>query len=199
MLTSGEKAEDLSQFSRYTAAHLLKPVDTEELLETIMEVMGHKTREDEKRTEVSREEETSKGKETFTMRILVAEDNAVNQRLIRRLLEKKGHKVEITDDGKTAVETFIKKAGNPCEKFHLVLMDIQMPNMDGVEATREIRKIDQETPIIALTAHAMKGDKRRFLSQGMDDYVSKPIEKSVLFEVIKKYMHNPDKPGPKKD
>jgi CheY-like chemotaxis protein len=121
------------------------------------------------------------------MRILVAEDNAVNQRLIRRLLEKKGHKVEIASDGKTAVETFLKKAGNPREKFQLVLMDIQMPNMDGVEATREIRKIDRKIPIVALTAHAMKGDKGRFLSQGMDDYISKPIEKSLLFEVINKY------------
>jgi len=188
LLTSGEKAEDLSQLTRYTAAHLLKPVNTEELLETILEVMGYKTRKDDKRTEAPREEETGEEKETFTMRILVAEDNTVNQRLIRRLLEKKGHKVEIADDGKTAVETFIKKAGNPREKFHLVLMDIQMPNMDGVEATREIRKIDKKTPVIALTAHAMKGDKGRFLSQGMDDYVSKPIEKSVLFEVINKYM-----------
>jgi CheY-like chemotaxis protein len=188
LLTSGEKAEDLSEFTRYASAHLLKPADTQELLETILEVMGYKTRGDDERKEAIREGKTGDGKETAAMRILVAEDNAVNQRLIRRLLEKKGHKVEIADDGKTAVETFIKKAGNPREKFHLVLMDIQMPNMDGVEATREIRKIDRKTPIIALTAHAMKGDKGRFLSQGMNDYVSKPIEKSVLFEVINKYM-----------
>jgi len=189
LLTSGEKAEDLSEFNtRYASAHLLKPINTKELLDTILEVMGYKTREDDKRKEVFREGETGDEKEAVAMRILVAEDNAVNQRLIRRLLEKKGHKVEIAADGKTAVETFLKKAGNPREKFHLVLMDIQMPNMDGVEATGEIRKIDRKIPIIALTAHAMKGDKGRFLSQGMDDYVSKPIEKSVLFEVINKYI-----------
>ncbi len=189
LLTSGEKSEDLPEInSRYASAHLLKPANTKELLETILEVMGYKTREDDERKEASREGKTGNEKETAAMRILVAEDNAVNQRLIRRLIEKKGHKVEIANDGKTAVETFIKKAGNPREKFHLVLMDIQMPNMDGVEATREIRKIDRKIPIIALTAHAMKGDKGRFLCQGMNDYVSKPIEKSVLFEVINKYM-----------
>jgi PAS domain S-box-containing protein len=200
LLTSGEKAEDLSQFNtRYASAHLLKPVNTQELLETILEVMGYITREDDKGKETTGEEEAGDEKETVSMRILVAEDNAVNQRLIRRLLEKKGHKVEIASDGKTAVETFLKKAGNPREKFQLVLMDIQMPNMDGVEATREIRKIDRKIPIVALTAHAMKGDRGRFLSQGMDDYVSKPIEKSVLFEVINKYMHHPDKPEPKRD
>jgi PAS domain S-box-containing protein len=189
LLTSGEKVEDLSQFNtRDASAHLLKPINTQELLETILEVMGYKTSEADKRKEAFKEGETGDEKETLTMRILVAEDNPVNQRLIRRLLEKRGHKVEIADDGKTAVETFKKKAGNPREKFHLVLMDIQMPNMDGVEATREIRKIDKKIPIIALTAHAMKGDKGRFLSQGMDDYISKPIEKSVLFEVINKYI-----------
>jgi PAS domain S-box-containing protein len=199
LLTSGEKAEDLSQFTPYTSAHLLKPVNIQELLDTILEVMGYKPRKDKKREEAIREGETSEEKEIVNMRILVAEDNAVNQRLIRRLLEKKGHKVDIAGDGKTAVETFIKKAGNPREKFHLVLMDIQMPNMDGVEATREIRRIDKKIPIIALTAHAMKGDKGRFLSQGMDDYLSKPIEKSVLFEVINKYMPHPDKQEPKRD
>jgi two-component system sensor histidine kinase/response regulator len=191
LLTSGEKAEDLPQsYSRYASAHLMKPVNTQELLGTILEVMGYKNREDDKRKEAPGKGETGdeNEKETVAMRILVAEDNAVNQRLIRRLLEKKGHKVEIAIDGKTAVETFKKKSGNPQEKFHLILMDIQMPNMDGVEATREIRKIDDKIPIIALTAHAMKGDRGRFLSQGMDDYVSKPIEKSVLFEVINKYM-----------
>jgi len=189
LLTSGEKAEEICQFNtRYASAHLLKPVDTRELLETIMEVMGYKPRENNKGKEITVEEEAGDKKETVSMRILVAEDNVVNQRLIRRLLEKRGHQVEIASDGKTAVETFLKKAGNPLEKFQLVLMDIQMPNMDGVEATREIRKIDRKIPIIALTAHAMKGDRGRFLSQGLDDYVSKPIEKSVLFEVINKYM-----------
>jgi CheY-like chemotaxis protein len=125
------------------------------------------------------------------IRILVAEDNAINQRLIKRLLEKAGFAVELARDGKEALDTFINlnKAGNLPDKLDLILMDIQMPIMDGMEATRAIKKIDKDIPVIALTAHAMKGDREKFLAAGMDDYISKPIDKAMLFEIIKKYVH----------
>ncbi|UCH98336.1 MAG: response regulator [Candidatus Aminicenantes bacterium] len=189
LLTSGIKAEDLPEFKAQDAsAHLLKPINSQELLETILEVMGYKTRKEDRENAPGQKEKTGIKEKKAGMRILVAEDNIINQRLIRRLLEKKGHKVEIVQDGNAVVETFIKRAGNPQEKFHLILMDIQMPDMDGLEATREIRKLDRKVPIIALTAHAMKGDKGRFLSQGMNDYISKPIDKSILFKILDEYM-----------
>jgi len=78
-------------------------------------------------------------------------------------------------------------------RYDLVLMDIQMPVMDGMEAARRIRKIDANIPIIALTAYAMKGDRKKFLSRGMNDYIAKPIEKKLLFKIIDKYM--PEKGG----
>ena len=143
---------------------------------------------DQKKQALIEEEKKRDESENPPLRVLVAEDNVINQRLIKRMLEKRGEKAEIARDGKETIAMFIKKAGNPREKFDLILMDIQMPLMDGVEATRQIRKIDKNIPIIALTAHAMKGDKEKFLSAGMDDYISKPLEKNKLFEIIDKYV-----------
>jgi CheY-like chemotaxis protein len=189
LLTSGLKIDDLSGLDRrQVSAHLLKPVDSQELLGAIYNVMGHKTGEDLKKKYARGGEDEEETESKVSIRILVAEDNSINQRLIRKLLEKKGHKVEIVQNGKEAVDIFTQKAGNPDEKFQLILMDIQMPLMDGVEATRRIRKIDKNIPIIALTAHAMKGDKGKFLSEGMNDYVSKPIDKTLLFRIIEKYV-----------
>jgi signal transduction histidine kinase/ligand-binding sensor domain-containing protein/ActR/RegA family two-component response regulator len=126
---------------------------------------------------------TRRLKET-SLRILVAEDNAVNQRLAKRLLEKHGHCVTVAADGREAVETLRRSNW----EFDAVLMDIQMPEMDGLDATREIRKIEssgpRHIPIIALTAHAMKRDQERCLAAGMDRHLSKPIEKDLLLEVL---------------
>lgn len=117
---------------------------------------------------------------------LVAEDNKVNQKLVSRMLTKQGFKVTIVENGREALE-YIQ--GRPNPPIHLVLMDIQMPLMDGVEATRAIRQWEKnraqpQIPIIALTAHAIKGDKERFLKAGMDAYVSKPIKIGELFSAI---------------
>ena len=106
---------------------------------------------------------------TRSLNILLAEDNPVNQRLTLRLLEKQNHKVTIVDNGQKAVHAVQKDA------FDLVLMDVQMPEMDGLEASREIRRHKQTVPIIALTAHAMEEDRQRCLDAGMDGYLSKPI------------------------
>ncbi len=127
-------------------------------------------------------------------RILVAEDNPVNQKLIRIMLTKAGCRAEIASSGKEAVDRF---TASP-DAFDMIFMDIQMPDMDGVSATQKIREWEWaenkmgepyvRMPIIAMTAHAMKGDREEFLMAGMDDYVSKPIERDVVFYIIEKYM-----------
>ena len=114
--------------------------------------------------------------------ILLAEDNVINQKLAVRILEKQGHVVTVANDGQEALEVFGK------DSFDLILMDVQMPKMDGFEATRLIRKKEKEIkghiPIIAMTAHAMKGDRERCLDAGMDDYISKPLKLDDLFKII---------------
>ena len=117
------------------------------------------------------------------LRILVAEDNVVNQKLLLRMMERAGHRVALACDGSEAVELYRHS------DFDLVLMDIQMPNKGGVEAAAEIRSIDRESrrgkvPIIALTAHALEGDREKFLALGMDEYLPKPIDRQELFRVL---------------
>ena len=117
------------------------------------------------------------------LRILMAEDNTVNQKLVSRLLEKRGYSVVTVTDGQEALAALEK------EHFDVVLMDVHMPSMGGFEATAAIRKRERERPtppvrIIAMTASAMKGDRERCLAAGMDGYVSKPIRDKELFETI---------------
>jgi CheY-like chemotaxis protein len=117
-----------------------------------------------------------------SLRVLLAEDNHVNQRLGMRLLEKRGHKVTLASNGREAVEAVQEAA------FDLVLMDVQMPEMDGIEATLAIRareaRVGGRQHIVALTAHAMKGDEIRCYEAGMDGYLSKPIDPEELDEIL---------------
>ena len=120
-----------------------------------------------------------------SFRILVAEDNSVNRRLATRLLEKRGHSVAVAANGREAVAAIGK------ESFDLVLMDMQMPEMDGFEATAANRQKEKFTgtrlPIVALTAHAMKGDREKCMEAGMDGYLAKPIRPDELDEIIEKH------------
>jgi CheY-like chemotaxis protein len=122
----------------------------------------------------------------------VAEDNPVNQKLIVRLLEKLGLQADVVGNGAEAVEAFSLRS------YSAVLMDCQMPEMDGFEATVAIRRQNQQdgmhTPIIAVTAHAMKGDRERCLAAGMDDYVTKPIRPDILKKVLEQWL--PPIPAP---
>ncbi len=156
-------------------ASLLKPVNAAELLSVIRSVLGADG--------CSQPPEAHSGRMSgYPSRVLVAEDSRVNQELIRRLLEKWGHIAVLAEDGQKALALFEK------ENFDLVLMDLQMPEMNGFEATAAIRQREHDTanrvPIIALTAHALKGDRERCIAAGMDDYVSKPINAQKLFDMI---------------
>jgi two-component system sensor histidine kinase/response regulator len=132
------------------------------------------------------------------LRVLLAEDNAVNQMLAVRLLEKRGYTVTVAVNGREALAAFEN------ESFDVILMDIQMPEMDGFEATAAIRLKEKSTgghiPIIAMTAHSLVGDQERCLAAGMDGYVSKPIRTHQLFAVIegvKEFEANPSALGEK--
>jgi CheY-like chemotaxis protein len=124
--------------------------------------------------------------EIHCWQILLAEDNIVNQRVAAALLEKHGHTVVVANNGREALEAL------RCQRFDIILMDVQMPEMDGIEATAVIREKERQSgthmPIIAMTAHAMKGDRERFLQAGMDEHVPKPINVKQLFEVINRLI-----------
>jgi CheY-like chemotaxis protein len=164
--------------------HLVKPVRQADLRAAIIEVLeAREAREAQRSQDRTAEAEEGSG---ASLRILLAEDNLVNQRLALRVLEKRGHAVTLANHGKDAVEEFRKG------KFDIVLMDIQMPEMDGFEATAAIRshevKAGGRTPIMAMTAHAMQGDRERCLAAGMDGYVSKPIRPEDLFHELERLV-----------
>jgi CheY-like chemotaxis protein len=128
------------------------------------------------------------------LRVLVAEDSPVNQLLAVRLLEKRGHVVEVAGTGTGALDALER------QPFDLVLMDVQMPEMDGLEATVAIRERERASggrrvPIVAMTANAMVGDKERCLEAGMDGYLSKPIQVASLFAAIERLVPGPAEPS----
>jgi CheY-like chemotaxis protein/HPt (histidine-containing phosphotransfer) domain-containing protein len=156
-----------------------KPIKRTELLNAILTaVVGTSTADTEGQTKSRRRI----GRSERSLHLLLTEDNAVNQKLAVRLLEKRGHSVVVANNGKEALGAL------QGEEFDVVLMDVQMPEMDGFEATEAIRAQERQTgghiPIVAMTAHAMKGDRERCLEVGMDDYVSKPLQPSDLFEAV---------------
>jgi CheY-like chemotaxis protein len=157
------------------AQFLVKPVIQSELLDAILDALGRATP-----PEIEAPEPESAS--TAGLHILLAEDSIINQRVAVGLLSKWGHHVEVVSDGRDAVNALAER------DYDLVLMDVQMPVMDGLEATAMVRKQEAETsrhiPIIAMTASAMKGDRERFLAAGMDEYVSKPFEPEALRELI---------------
>jgi CheY-like chemotaxis protein len=166
------------------AAYLLKPIRQSELREAIARVLGAREQAGAIPLVTRYSLQDARDPETV-LRVLVAEDNPVNQRLAVRLLEKRGHRVVLAGNGREALEALAK------DSFDLVFMDVQMPEMDGIEATGGIRKremgTDRHQIVIALTAHAMKGDRDRCLAGGMDDYLSKPIRPQELDAMLEKY------------
>ena len=179
ILTSSPAIEDAHEARRLGVARYLgKPLRRAELRQAMISAIQKKV---PKERSAQRTAVTENG---HGMKILIAEDNAVNQRLAMRLLEKMGHLVTVAANGKEAVEC------HASESFDLILMDIQMPIMGGIEATQAIREAERNsgawTPIVATTAHAIKGDRQKCLDAGMDGYVSKPIRVDLLKSEIER-------------
>lgn len=183
MITSSDRRDEISRCRELgIAAHLIKPLKQSELFNSIAETLGMGG--EDHHTVKSKTAELAK--RIPPLKILLAEDSIVNQKLALALLQPRGHQIKVVTNGKDAVEQ------RKVEQFDLILMDVQMPEMDGLEATREIRKYEQEKdehiPIIAMTAHAMKGDRERCLEAGMDGYVSKPVRARDLYQMIEETL-----------
>ena len=185
VLTSGTRPEDHKRCCELNVArHLMKPVKQSELFDAIATSLG---------IVVPLDEEEHRAHQTCEaplppLRVLLAEDSLVNQKLTVGLMEKHGHVTVVANNGKEAI------AALASQQFDIVLMDVEMPEMDGLEATAIIRVTERQTgnhlPIIAMTAHAMKGDRERCLEAGMDAYVSKPIRARQLFETLQSVIRD---------
>jgi CheY-like chemotaxis protein len=173
------------------SSYLIKPIRQSQLQETLETVMGQRPSGESRSRRMTGQ--LPRLDEIRPLRVLLAEDNHINQRMIKELLSREGgHAVDIANNGNQAIELWQSKP------YDLILMDVQMPEMDGIEAAERIRQKEVELgrriPIIALTAHAMPGDRQRCLDAGMDDYLSKPLEPRRVFETIRHWCQ-PDLPG----
>jgi len=181
MLTSaGQRGDAARCLELGISAYLLKPINQQQLLETIC---GSLQKDAVTKTRPSLLTRHSIRESKRSLNILLAEDNLINQKLAVSLIQKMGHKVSIAQNGRLALEAIER------ETFDIILMDVQMPEMDGLEATQAIRERESlvgrpRIPIIAMTAYAMEGDRERCLEAGMDGYVSKPVNAQELFETI---------------
>lgn len=185
VLTSmGQRGDAVRLEALGCSGYLLKPVKQQMLFDAVVAVLGRK--EDTSTRLVTRHSLSENRK--LNLRLLLAEDNPINQKLALVLLQKAGYSIDAVETGLQALE---KVKVNP---YNAVLMDVQMPDMDGLEATRQIRAWEesngQHIPIIAMTAHAMPRDRERCIEAGMDDYITKPLEPRVLMNVLDRWTHN---------
>ncbi|MGB7283047.1 MAG: response regulator [Candidatus Acidiferrum sp.] len=186
MLTSAGHRGDAARCQELgVAAYLLKPIRQSELREAVARVLG--ARQDDGAIPLITRFSLQDAREPDAfLKVLLAEDNLVNQRLAVRLLEKRGHQVVVAATGLEALKALEK------ERFDLVLMDVQMPEMDGLEATAAIREKEKGTglrqAVVALTAHAMKGDREKCIAGGMDGYLTKPIRPQELDQLLDIYV-----------
>jgi len=183
MLTSAGRRGDAVRCRELgIAAYLHKPIKEVDLLQAVLLALGPRSTPQQNAELITRHTLRERSKK---LRILLAEDDLVNRELAERILKKSGHTVTAVRDGREAVAILEASGVNA---FDVVLMDVQMPGMDGLAATASIRKKERETgthlPIVAMTAHAMKGDRTRFLAAGMDGYIPKPVRAQELIKVI---------------
>jgi two-component system sensor histidine kinase/response regulator len=172
------------------AAYLTKPVKQSQLFDCLMVVLDRQERSDPQATPRIVTRHALAERDKRRLRILLAEDNPINQRVALKTLEKLGYRAEAVGNGAQAVEALTRR------RYDLVLMDVQMPEMDGMEATRRIRDQrstvrDHEVPVVALTAHAMKEDRDACLAAGMNDYLSKPIKPDELAAALARWLERP--------
>ena len=189
MLTSAGQPEDVARCRRLgISAYLTKPIKQSELFDVIVSAIGQSVGERPRAPQRSKRSRRGQRR----LQVLVAEDNQVNQLVATRILEKLGHHVTVVSNGREALVA--AQAG----KFDLIAMDVQMPELDGLDATSAIRAWEKSAgthiPIIAMTAHAMKGDRERCLAAGMDGYTSKPIRIRELEQAIARLV-SPSKPA----
>jgi CheY-like chemotaxis protein/HPt (histidine-containing phosphotransfer) domain-containing protein len=192
MLSSGARPGDRARcFELGISAYLTKPVKQSDLMDTIMGVLGSRLSKTRKRPGAVAEHPP---KAARSRRVLVAEDNAVNQQVAVGMLERAGHQATVAANGREVLAHLERGA------FDVVLMDVQMPEMDGLEATAAIRERERATgghlPIVALTAHAMKGDAERCLEAGMDAYLAKPLQPRELAAAIESVLGATGSPAP---
>ncbi len=194
MLTSGARPGDSAELLQIgVTLHLLKPAKQSEMYDAIVSSLSTTGVKPPERQEKTKElPETTPSLQE--LRILLAEDNVVNQKLAIGILGKLGHRITVANNGKEALEQIEKSP------FDLVLMDVQMPEMDGLEATRELRRREARTlthlPVVAMTAHAMKGDREHCLAAGMDDYLTKPIRlQDVADKLAELFENSPPEPA----
>jgi CheY-like chemotaxis protein len=183
MLSSADRRADASRCRALRiAAFLVKPVKADELQIAILAALGGAIREMIAPPKLQERAADSTQSRPRSLRILLAEDNPVNQKVALYILQKAGHSTFAVGNGKLALEAIQR------EPFDVVLMDVQMPEMDGLEATAAIRASETNTgrhlPIIAMTAHAMKGDREWCVEAGMDDYIAKPVQRAVLLRIL---------------
>ena len=181
LLTSAGRGEDVARAKTVgVAAALSKPVKQSELWDAIVTALNVPGRQKARAPTSAAVNRRARAREP--LRVLLAEDNPVNQEVALRLLERRGHSVIVAENGKQAL-TAIER-----HKFDLVLMDVQMPEMGGLEATQLIRENEKATgehlPILAMTAHAMQGDRERCIAAGMDGYLAKPIDPKSFFQTV---------------
>jgi two-component system sensor histidine kinase/response regulator len=171
---------------------LAKPVRRERLLQMISRLLGEGSSDADAEAKKHKMHTQYTVREALkhSVRILLAEDNPVNQKLAIMMLGKAGYQVEVAANGKEAVAKFTEAP----DDFDLIFMDVQMPEMDGKAATQTLRRLGfNDVPIVAMTAHAMKGDREMCLESGMNDYITKPIKRETVFEMIKKYIFQKEK------
>jgi two-component system sensor histidine kinase/response regulator len=192
MLTSGDRGDDVARCRTLgISSYLTKPVRRTELRAAIVAAMAAETLlgKPSAALHVGAPDLNLRARAGSSCRVLLAEDNAINQRVALLILEKAGHRVATAENGKVALRMLEE------QPFDLILMDVQMPEMDGFEATTLVREMEKNTgkhiPIIAMTAHAMAGDRHRCLDAGMDNYISKPIAAAALLELVSRYSEEP--------
>ncbi len=186
ILTSmGKRGDAVRLEALGCSGYLLKPVKQQMLHEALLAILN---RDSETQAGIVTRHVIAEKMALVGARILLAEDNSINQKLAVALLQKAGYLVDVVDNGRAAFD-HVKTGG-----YNAMLMDVQMPDLDGFEATRLIRAWEsangQHIPIIAMTAHAMKGDRERCLEAGMDDYVTKPIDSRILGAVLNRWVGN---------
>jgi CheY-like chemotaxis protein len=188
LTSSGQHREEQHFAALGFAGFLLKPVAQRDLVDCLQRVLSGKAADWHSQTQpiINRQHlSTQRGREK--RRILLAEDNVVNEKVACRTLEKLGYRVDAVRNGREAVTAW--ETG----RYDLILMDCQMPELDGYEATREIRSREsggQHIPIVALTAHAMKDDDLKCKTAGMDDYITKPIDRELLDSCLERYLRD---------